>query len=148
VARTKKQGIHLVTPEEDPTCYVCDWNTVVQRQNHDYDLSIVNVTPETHGAEDYHAPVLDYGLNDADDIQRFITCAKKIGGKNGEVLVHCHAGISRSPLFITVSLYFADETKGFDEAKQSVKDEYKAARVNPGLERQVKQGLANLEVSR
>lgn len=55
-------------------------------------------------------------------------------------LVHCHAGMSRSPAILTAALALVED-KTFDEALEYMRNEYHATSIQPELEKQVRQSV-------
>jgi len=93
---------------------------------------VLSATGEKHPLTTHHRPLTDGPGNEWSTFEAAVDTARTLYRRDGSVLIHCKAGISRSSTLIAVALA-AEENRGFDDALASVQDARPYAMPNPAL---------------
>lgn len=134
--------------------YIGNYNsaTMLDYKNEEGITHILNCTPDPHDGLD-KLTVHQININDGYEIpvDQIAFAIRTIGRaieKNGKILVHCHAGISRSVSLVAAYLMYVGFS--WDEAINFIKNRRPQAFPHPNIEKSIKQyfgGLITLETS-
>lgn len=144
VYQTEKGGELFIQPlhhiDDEPVIrrigerdlYLGNWraaDSTYHDQTFDYVLSLTSSTPPltTH-----HCPLTDGPDNEWRAFEQAVDTARRLYRRDGSLLIHCTAGISRSSTLIATTIA-AEEDRPFLDALSIVKQARPTATPNPAL---------------
>lgn len=103
---------------------------------HDHEFRyVLSATGEPRPATTHHRPLVDGPGNDWAAFARAVDTTRDLLRRDGSLLVHCNAGISRSSTLLAAALA-AEEDRRFHDALAVVQDARPHALPHPALHRQ------------
>lgn len=107
---------------------------------------VLNCTPDTHdGLKNFKVSQLSvhdgYDMK-AEDVQFAVRMISEAVRNGGKILVHCHAGISRSTSMVCAYLMYCGMS--WDEARDFVTRRRPQAFPHPNIERSVKKAMGDV----
>lgn len=93
---------------------------------------VLSATMDERPLTTHHHPLNDGPGNDWPTFEAAVDTARMLFRRNGPLLIHCNAGISRSSTLIATTLA-AEEQRGFDDALDIVRDARPHALPHPAL---------------
>lgn len=93
---------------------------------------VLSATDEEHPLTTHHRPLTDGPGNEWAAFESAVDTARRLIRRNGSVLIHCKAGISRSTTLVATALA-AEEERRFRDALAIVQDARPYAMPNPAL---------------
>lgn len=93
---------------------------------------VLSATDEEHPLTTHHRPLTDGPGNEWAAFEGAVDTARRLSRRDGSVLIHCKAGISRSTTLIATALA-AEEDRRFRDALGIVQDARPFAMPNPAL---------------
>lgn len=93
---------------------------------------VLSVSAESHPSTTHHRPLVDGPGNDWTAFEAAVDTARELLGRDGSLLVHCRAGVSRSSTVVATALA-AEERRTFQTALALVQRARPAAVPHPAL---------------
>jgi hypothetical protein len=93
---------------------------------------VLSATQDEYPLTTHHRPLIDGSGNDWSAFERAVDTARTLYRRDGSLLIHCKAGISRSSTLIATTLA-AEEDRQFNDALAIVQDARPHAGPNPAL---------------
>lgn len=93
---------------------------------------VLSLTADAHPLTTHHHPLVDGEGNDWETFADAVDAARRLHRREGDLLVHCKAGVSRSTTVLATAIA-AEEDRRFAVARSLVVDARPAAVVNPAL---------------
>lgn len=94
---------------------------------------VLSVSSDAHPSTTHHYPLTDGPGNDWTAFEAAVDTARDLLGRDGSVLVHCKAGVSRSSTVLATALAAEDDVS-FREALARVQETRPAAVPHPALQ--------------
>lgn len=94
--------------------------------------SVLSASRESHPLTTHHHPLHDGPETDWPEFERAVDTARRLYRRDGSLLIHCTAGISRSTTLLATTLA-AEETIEFRDALAIVQDARPVAMPHPAL---------------
>jgi protein-tyrosine phosphatase len=102
-------------------------------EHHDREFRyVLSATDDEHPLTTHHCPLIDGPDNDWLTFEEAVDTARTLYRRDGSLLIHCNAGISRSSTLVATTLA-AEENLGFNDALTIVNEARPHAIPHPSL---------------
>lgn len=116
----------------DRDLYLGNWRAA-DPSYHDRTFAyVLSPTSSTHPLTTHHCSLNDNADNEWKSFERAVDTARELYRRDGSLLIHCTAGISRSSTLIATTIA-AEEGRTFHDALSLVKQVRPTANPNPAL---------------
>lgn len=144
VYQTESGGELLVRPlhyiNDDPVIrqigdrnlYLGNWRAADPAYHDQTFTYVLSSTSSTPPMTTHHCPLTDGPDNEWKAFEQAVDTARRLYRRDGSLLIHCTAGISRSSTLIATTIA-AEEDRHFHEALSIVKQARPTANPNPAL---------------
>lgn len=112
--------------------YLGNWHAARKEQQGRRFEFVVSATQESYPATTHHHPLIDGPEAEWSAFEAAVDTARGLYRRDGSLLIHCRAGISRSTTLVATSLA-AEEDRTFREALDTVHDVRPLAMPHPAL---------------
>ncbi|WP_410766967.1 dual specificity protein phosphatase family protein [Haloferax sp. DFSO60] len=104
---------------------------VPERHTEEFDY-VLSATEQSYPLTTHHHPLIDGAGNEWGEFAAAVDTARLLSQREGSVLIHCTAGISRSSTLIATAIA-AEENRRFRDALATVQETRPFATPNPAL---------------
>lgn len=119
----------------DRDCYLGNWRAAdPDHCDRSFD-HVLSLSDDAYPNTTHHRPMVDGPENDWRAFETAVDTARRLHRRDGSLLVHCTAGISRSTTVLATALA-AEEGIGFRRALADVQDARPHAQPHPALHEQ------------
>lgn len=116
----------------DRDLYLGNWRAADPAQHDRTFTYVLSPTSSTHPLTTHHCPLNDNADNEWKAFEKAVDTARMLYRRDGSLLIHCTAGISRSSTLIATTIA-AEEDRTFHDALAIVKQARPTANPNPAL---------------
>jgi hypothetical protein len=116
----------------DRDLYLGNWRAADSTYHDQTFRYVLSPTSSTHPLTTHHCPLTDGPDNEWKAFERAVDTARMLYRRDGSLLIHCTAGISRSSTLIATTLA-AEEDRQLHDALAIVKQARPTANPNPAL---------------
>ena len=126
------EGRPILRRIADRDLYLGNWLAATQEPDErEFDF-VLSVTEDRYPLTTHHCPLIDGPGNEWTAFEEAVDTARSLYRREGPVLIHCKAGISRSSTIVATTLA-AEEHRRLREALEIVQDARPFAIPNPAL---------------
>lgn len=128
----------------DRDLYLGNWRAADPSEHDESFEYVVSATETAYPLTTHHHPLIDGRENEWRDFERAVDATRRLYRADGDLLVHCKAGVSRSTTLLATTLA-AEEGHDFHRAVEAVREVRPIATPNPALIEQAVVYLADQE---